>query len=98
MDLSTAPYYLLPCRGKRLQLLASQREAVSFLQYWLGAHRPIAYLTPMGYWVDCFISNCHKIPWPVDWIFILGYIPTHVTQCSLHSFIIWERLEHHNTH
>jgi hypothetical protein len=97
-DLSTALYYLLPCRGTRLQLLAYQRKVVSLLQHWLGAHCPIAYLTPTDYWVDCFISGCHKILWPVDWIFILGCILTHATQCSSHSFVIWELLEQHNTH
>jgi hypothetical protein len=95
-DLTRAPYWLLACNSSFELRLDFQNHSVQHLQRWFCAHQLVAYHSPSGRQVDCFISKCYNLLWLVDCIYVLGYIPLSIKHCSIHTTGVWERLEHHN--
>jgi hypothetical protein len=95
-DLRHVPYWLLACHGSFELQLDFQNHLVQHPQQWFGAHQLVAYHSPSDRQVDCFISKCYDLLWPVDCIYILGYIPLSIEHGSIHTIGVWERLEHHN--
>ncbi len=95
-DLTGAPYWLLACHGSVEIQLDFQNHLVWHLQQLFGTHQSVAYHTPSGRRVDCFISKCYDLPWPVDCIYILGYTPLSIAHQSIHTIGVWEWLECHN--
>jgi hypothetical protein len=92
-NLARAPYFLLPCGSLYSQCHNYQEHAVGFLQRWLGDHQPVAYITPLGMWVDCFIGDCYNLPWLIDRLYILGFLLPMVGHHSTHTLEILGHLE-----
>ncbi len=97
-DLRGAPHWLLPTHGSLEDQLVFQRNSVRYLQRLLGAHQPVAYYTPSGDCIDCFISDCYNIPWPLPRLYLLGCIPL-CLDCGnspIHPISVLERINRHN--
>jgi hypothetical protein len=58
----------------------------------------MAYLTPHGTRVDCFIGDYYNLPWLIDCLYILGFVPLMVGHHSIHPLGILGCLEAHNLH
>ncbi len=58
----------------------------------------MAYITPLGTWVDCFISDCYDLLWLIDRLQVLGFVPFMVGHHSTHALEILGCLEAHNTY
>jgi hypothetical protein len=58
----------------------------------------VAYLTPHGTRVDCFIGNCYNLPWLINHLYILGFVPLMVGHHSIHTLEMLGRQEAQNLH